>query len=117
MGIDCIAWHGAAFRCIVARNGPDMTRTPETRWIALATDGRHVTLGRHTDPSEDEIKATETALAAQGLSGFLAVLRGGYYTRNTVELLQVRPLATAMPDQWEGAVAAFLAKRVSALAP
>ena len=93
-----------------------MAKTLETRWIALATDGRHVTLGRHTDPTDAEIEATEKALAAQGLSGFLAVMRGGYYTRSAVELMQVRPLAGAEAGQWEAAAAAFRAKRVAALA-
>jgi hypothetical protein len=90
--------------------------TIETRWIALAADGRHVTLGRHTDPTEEEIVATEAALAAQGLAGFLAVLRGVYYGRGAVELMQVRALAGATPDQWDAAAAAFVEKRKAALA-
>ena len=38
----------------------------ETRWIVLGTDGRHVTMGRHTDPSPEEVEQAERGLAAQG---------------------------------------------------
>lgn len=64
----------------------------ETRWIVLSTDGRHVTLGRHTDPSPEEIAQAEAGLAAQGLEGWLAVMKGGYYQRRRPSLLMVRPL-------------------------
>jgi hypothetical protein len=93
-----------------------MTKPLEVRWIVLTTDGRHVTLGRHTDPSEDEINVTEGAMAIQGVTGFLAIMRGGYYIRSPVELMQVRPLAGADPEQWAAAAAAFLVKRTAALA-
>ncbi|MCA3416210.1 MAG: hypothetical protein INF84_16555 [Roseomonas sp.] len=43
----------------------------ETRWMVLGTDGRHVSLGR-TEPSATEVATTSDALAAQGLSGWLA---------------------------------------------
>ena len=43
----------------------------ERRWIVLGTDGRYVTLGRASDPSEEEIRRAETSLRAQGLSGWL----------------------------------------------
>jgi len=45
----------------------------ETRWIVLGTDGRHGSLGR-TEPSEAEVLAASDALAAQGLSGWIARL-------------------------------------------
>jgi hypothetical protein len=38
----------------------------ERRWIVLGTDGRHVSLGRDSDPSPEEIEAAEAALLAQG---------------------------------------------------
>lgn len=43
----------------------------ETRWIILGTDGRHVFLGRHSDPSPEELAQVEAGLAAQGLAGWL----------------------------------------------
>lgn len=39
----------------------------ERRWIILAQDGRHVTMGRAAPPSEAEVEAAATALVAQGL--------------------------------------------------
>jgi hypothetical protein len=38
----------------------------ERRWIILAQDGRHVTMGRAAPPSEDEVEAAAAALGAQG---------------------------------------------------
>ena len=47
----------------------DNRRSRENRWIALAEDGRHSTLGRDTDPTEPEVDVVEKALADQGLHG------------------------------------------------
>ena len=44
-----------------------------TRWMVLGTDGQHVSLGR-TEPSGAEVLAASDALAAQGLSGWIARL-------------------------------------------
>lgn len=86
----------------------------ETRWIVLGTDGRHVTIGRHTDPSPEEVEQAERGLAAQGLSGWLAVMKGGYYVRRKPALMMVRPLANpARP--FEEVAAEFEAKRKATL--
>ncbi|MDT8333795.1 hypothetical protein RQ831_22320 [Roseomonas gilardii] len=92
-------------------------RNRERCWIVLGTDGRHVTLGRHSDPAEEEIRAAEQALSAQGQAGWLAVLEGDYWRRRTkMSVLAVRPLAD--PDSgFDEAVAAFEACRTRALQP
>lgn len=64
----------------------------ETRWIVLGTDGRHLSLGRHSDPSTAEIEKAEAALVAQGLAGWLALLKGDYYVRRRPSLMMVRTL-------------------------
>lgn len=86
----------------------------ETRWIILGTDGRHVTLGRHTDPSPEEVAEAEANLAAQGLAGWLAVMKGGYYTGLSPSLMMVRPLCDPQRPFSE-AVAAFQAARRASL--
>jgi hypothetical protein len=104
-------------RKTVAR--PEAHSTPparETRWIVLCTDGRHTTLGRHRDPDEGDITRAGTALAAAGLAGWLAVMKGGYYTRAQPELLMVRAL-TGEPAGWEDAARAFEAIRQEAIHP
>ena len=69
-------------------------RGHERRWIILCTDGRYVTLGRHTDPTEDEVIAAERSLSAAGLAGWLAVMAGDYYARKVQpSIMPVRPLA------------------------
>lgn len=93
------------------------TRGGERRWIVLGEDGRHVTLGRHRDPSEAEIASAEKALAAQGLHGWLAVAEGDYWAkRRKVSLLMVRPLGTPR-TAFDVAAAAFEALRRRVLQP
>jgi hypothetical protein len=93
-----------------------MERVKETRWIVLCSDGRHTTIGRDRDPDEDDISRASAALVAAGLSGWLAVMKGGYYVRARPELLMVRPLA-GDPADWEGAARAFEATRQGAIKP
>lgn len=92
-------------------------RTCERRWIVLGTDGRHVTLGRQSDPTVEEILAAEHSLACQRLSGWLAVVEGEYWSlRDRPNLMMVRPLASPS-GAFEDAAAAFEAARTRALQP
>ena len=68
-------------------------RSRERRWIVLGIDGRFVTLGRASDPSEAEILAAEAALRDQGLAGWLAAMEGNPYVGAVPRLMEVRPLA------------------------
>jgi hypothetical protein len=54
----------------------------ERRWIVLTEDGRHVTLSRHTDPTDAEVDATEKTPIDQQLRGWLAVTEGDYWSRH-----------------------------------
>ena len=82
----------------------------ETRWIVLGADGRHVSLGR-TEPSEAEIIAASDALAAQGLSGWLARVQSDYYSRRRVTLEPLRRIGIAHDADWQAALTAFHAAR------
>ena len=82
----------------------------ETRWIVLGTDGRHVSLGR-TKPSEAEVMAASDALAAQGLSGWLARMQGDYYSRGRVTLEPLQRIGIAQDADWQAALVAFYAAR------
>ena len=85
------------------------------RWIVLATDGRHSTLGRDTAPDDAEVAAAGAALASMGLAGWLVRLEGDYWSRRTpVVLTLVQPLAHAAAADWPAAVAAFDAMRMAA---
>jgi len=66
----------------------------EHRWIILDTGGRYVTLGRASDPTEEEIGAAEESLVANGLAGWLAVMEGSPYRSVTPSLMLVRPLGS-----------------------
>jgi hypothetical protein len=82
----------------------------ERRWIVLGEDGRHVTLGRHSDPSPDEIAQAEAGLAAQGLAGWLAIMEGNYYQPRKPAVMIVRPFCDPQRPFAE-AVEAFQAAR------
>ncbi len=79
----------------------------ENRWIILTPDGGHVSVGRHTDPSDDEIEAAAGKLRQAGTGGWLAVMEGHYYRpRESVSVMMVRQLAPTGAS-WEAAVDAF----------
>ena len=82
----------------------------ETRWIVLGEDGRHVSLGR-TEPSEAEVKTASNALAAQGLSGWLARMQGEYYSRRGMTLEPIQRIGIAHDADWQAALSAFHAAR------
>ncbi len=87
-----------------------MNAETETRWIILGTDGRHVSLGR-TEPSEAEIATASDALAAQGLSGWLARMQGEYYSRGKVMLQPLQRIGADHEADWQAALTAFHAAR------
>lgn len=86
-------------------------RSRERRWVVLATDGRYVTLGRASDPSEEEVRQAEEALRAQGLAGWLAVMEGNPYVGAVPTLMQVRPIACPAVPFAEAAAACARAIR------
>jgi DNA-binding transcriptional MocR family regulator len=91
-----------------------MNAKTETRWIILGTNGRHVSLGR-TEPSEAEITAASDALAAQGLSGWLARMQDEYYSRRKVMLEPLQRIGAEHDADWQAALSAFHAARHRAI--
>jgi len=87
----------------------------ERRWIILAQDGRHVTMGRAAPPSDAEIEAAVGALAPQGIAGWLAMLDGKYWSRRCVALAPVQILGNGATLDWPAAINAFEAARQRAL--
>ena len=87
----------------------------ERRWIILAQDGRHVTMGRAAPPSAAEVEAAAAALAVQGLAGWLATLDGNYWSRHRVTLAPVQMLGDGAGLDWPAAITAFEAARQHAL--
>jgi hypothetical protein len=53
----------------------------EKRWIILTPGGGHVSIGRHTDPSEAEIETASGKLRQAGTGGWLAVMEDGCFAR------------------------------------
>jgi hypothetical protein len=82
-----------------------MTAAREKRWALITADGRHSWLGRHTDPTEEELTRASETLAQADIAGWLAVTEGVYYGRGKLSVMMVRPL-NGQAD-WEAALAAF----------
>lgn len=78
-----------------------MPTPPDPRWVLLTESGEYSTLGRHREPSEEDIAAAESALSRAGRSGWLAVMSHSAYSRAVPELIMVRSLCdpqTAFAD-------------------
>ncbi|MDD2877451.1 MAG: hypothetical protein PHT60_10800 [Acidiphilium sp.] len=88
--------------------------TNDSSWIIITVNGEHVGLGRNSDPSVDEVAAAEFALVKAGSAGWLAVMRGKYYTSKIVEIMKVRELASPRAS-WEYALASFNTRRAAVL--
>ncbi len=87
-----------------------MSAGVQQRWIVLGADGRHVSLGR-SEPSDAEVNTASDALAAQGLSGWLARMQGDYYSRRKVTLEPLQRIGAARDAGWLAALTAFHAAR------
>jgi hypothetical protein len=90
----------------------------ERKWAIIGEDGRHVWVGRHSDPTEAEIAQAEEALAKQGLAGWLAIVEGDYWKlgkEGCLGFVMVRPLAQPSAS-FDAGTSAFLARRRMALA-
>ncbi len=69
-----------------------MTAARDPRWVLLTESGEYSTLGRHREPSEEDIIAAESSLVRAGRSGWLAIMSHSVHTLVPPELLMVRPL-------------------------
>jgi hypothetical protein len=90
--------------------------TAERRWIVLAPDGRYVTIGRHSDPSDQDISQIETDLSNRGLSGWLAIMDGNPWDGRLPTLMMVKPIAqpsTAFTEAAERFIAGIAKSRSS----
>jgi hypothetical protein len=86
----------------------------ERRWLVIAEDGRHSTLGRHSDPSPDEIENIRAIADAQGWAGWLVISEGVYYSSDSVDLMVVRRI-TSKDGDWDEAARRWHGLRREAL--
>lgn len=91
-------------------------RPSERRWavISSAEDCRHIWLGRNSDPTPDELDAIVRQLSASGVTAWLAITEGVYYSSEPMNVMMVRPLAG--DGDWPAACEAFLEKRRATVA-
>lgn len=74
----------------------------ERRWLVVGETGQHTTIGRHTDPTDEEIAQVAGQLDGAGLAGWLVVSEGRYYRRTPVTLMMVRQISSK-PGDWPAA--------------
>ncbi|MDI6653686.1 hypothetical protein QMA67_12170 [Gluconobacter japonicus] len=87
------------------------------RWMIIAEDGRHATLGEHRSPSEEEIDQVTASLSAHGLGGWLVLGDGDYYQpRTPFDLEKVRQVSDSQVS-WEVAETRFRDLRSRSCSP
>lgn len=64
----------------------------DTRTIVLAADGRFVTLGRHSEPSDAELAQVTATLAATGVTAWLATMHGSPHGKRAPKITAIRGL-------------------------
>lgn len=87
-----------------------MAGNEDSRWVVLAQDGSHATLGRHRQPDEADLVRASEGLERLGLAGWFVLLEGDYWGGDPPVLRMLRPL-TGREGDWNAAVAAFLERR------
>lgn len=70
----------------------------EKRWLVVADDGHHSTIGIRTDPSPEEILSVGESLDSAGMAAWLVVSDGSYYEEGVVTLLMVRRITNRKGD-------------------
>jgi hypothetical protein len=91
-------------------------RARQKTWAIISEDGRHVWMGRNSDPTDDEVVRAEKGLADQGLAGWLAIVEGDYWSRRgKLGFVMVKPLASPKVE-FEAATVAFEGARRRRLA-
>lgn len=72
----------------------------DRRYLRVAADGRHTTLGRAFEPDEEVLNTAVEALDALGMAGWLVLSEGRYYGEGDISLLPVRR-PTSRSSDWE----------------
>jgi len=88
----------------------------EKRWMLLASTGDHSWLGRHSDPSDEELAKLAGQLNQLALTGWLCIAEGDYWAdHGHYAVMEVRRLAGN--DEFQVALNIFNEKRAGALRP
>ena len=86
----------------------------EKRWMLLASTGNHSWLGRHSDPSDEELYKLAEQLNQLALTGWLCIAEGDYWSDNShYVVMEVKRLAGNA--DFQVALNLFTDKRASAL--
>lgn len=81
----------------------------EKRWMVLAATGQHSWLGRHSDPTDEELLAVSRAMAKLDMDAWLCVAEGNYWSDGYYAVLQVKLLNGN--GKFDTALDEFMAKR------
>ena len=102
------------------RRGRQEDGSSDRRWVLLTESGQYATLGRASDPSEDDIRRAEDGLRARGQSGWLTVMSGTEYGDDdeVPDFIEIRRLAepsVTFTHAVEKCVAAIKRRRAGSL--
>lgn len=88
----------------------------ERRYLLVAQDGRHTTLGRATEPDDETLDTAAEGLDSLGLAGWYVLSEGRYYVpEDAISLLPIRRLTSTEGD-WDVAAGEFVRRRAEVLA-
>ena len=90
-------------------------RSRERCWLVVADDGTHSIIGRHSDPSKEELDGFAAQVDRRGLTAWLVVSEGVYFSQEPVTLMVVRRISAADGD-WATAERRWHDRRTTALA-
>jgi hypothetical protein len=86
----------------------------EKRWLVVLQDGQHSTIGRHTDPTQEELDVFATQIDRLGVAGWLVISEGVYHSRDPVTLMCVRRLSGTDGD-WTTAETLWRERRANSV--
>ena len=82
--------------------------------MVLTADGGHSWLGRHSDPTPEELSKCALALRQHGMAGWLCITEGVYYQpEHELKVMLVRSLDGK--GDYETALVAFRRRRAEVL--
>jgi hypothetical protein len=82
----------------------------DRRWVVITPEGQVATVGRASDPSENELAALEQALLSRCKGGWLAIQSHSLYQASFPEFVEVRRLGEPA-ETFESAVQALRSSR------
>lgn len=91
-----------------------MPSAPDPRWIILFESGEYMLMGRHRQPSVDELREMEARMTERSVRGWLAVMDRSEYAPGEPEFVMIKAIGDPLAS-FEDAVINFRSRIASQL--